>query len=100
MLSLSPSNLPSNLLQTQENLWKRSREFRVNAASSLRKWGVRPNQHIQSQISNDIVEYVPTYDAPQLFRWNGYWAEIKRSKGPPVFTPELRGQSIATMYLT
>jgi len=26
------------------------------------------------------AEYVPTYDLPQLFRWNRYWIEIRRTK--------------------
>jgi hypothetical protein len=51
-------------------------------------------------MNNTIAEYVPVYDAPQLFRWKGYWVEIKRSKGPTVFSPELGGQLSATMYLT
>ena len=87
--------------QTQENVWKRSCEFRVTAASSQRKWSVKPNHHTQSQtMDNSIVEFVPIYDAPQLFRWKGYWVEIKRSKGTTVYTPELGGQQRATMYLT
>jgi chaperone BCS1 len=26
------------------------------------------------------VEYVPTYQAPQLFKWKGYWAEVRRER--------------------
>ena len=103
MLAILVKNgLSSDLLsQTQENVWKRSCEFRVTAASSLRKWGVRPNHHAQPQaMSSTIAEYVPVYEAPQLFRWKGYWVEIKRSKGPAIFNPELGGQLSATMYLT
>ncbi|KAF8809901.1 P-loop containing nucleoside triphosphate hydrolase protein [Phlegmacium glaucopus] len=89
------------LFLTQENLWKRSREFRVTAASSMRKWGVRPNHRIQSQPTKDaIAEYVPTYEAPQLFRWKGYWVEIKRGKGQIHFSPEFGGQPSSTIYLT
>ena len=92
-----------NLLsQTQENVWKRSCEFRVTATSSLRKWGVRPNRHTQPQaMISTIAEYVPVFEAPQLFRWNGYWVEIKRSKTLAPYNPEiLGGQLSATMYLT
>ncbi|KAF8153881.1 P-loop containing nucleoside triphosphate hydrolase protein [Crassisporium funariophilum] len=85
------------LFLTQENLWQRSREFRVTATSSLRKWSVQPGQEAHA---NGHVEYVPTYEAPQLFRWKGYWVEIKRSKGPVVFTPDFGNQAAAIMYLT
>lgn len=60
-------------------MWTRSRQFRVNASSSLRQWSVsltsilKPGGHV-----DEHAEYVPTYDEPQLFRWRGYWAEIRR----------------------
>jgi hypothetical protein len=71
----------------------------VTAASLLRKWGVHQSQ--TESMSNTIAEYIPVNDAPQLFRWKGYWVEIKRSKGPTGYNPELGGQLVsATMYLT
>jgi chaperone BCS1 len=73
----------------------------VTAASSMRKWSVRPNHlQSQSQTNSSIAEYVPTYDAPQIFRWNGYWVEIKRNKSTPSFNPEFGGQASTTMYMT
>ncbi|KAF9267807.1 P-loop containing nucleoside triphosphate hydrolase protein [Marasmius fiardii PR-910] len=65
-------------LLTEQGLWRRSREFRVNATNSQRKWGIRtrPTGSVK-----DNAEYVPTYELPQLFRWNGYWFEIKRANG-------------------
>ncbi|KAH9476761.1 putative mitochondrial chaperone BCS1-A [Psilocybe cubensis] len=68
------------LFLTEEKVWTRSRQFQVNAASSLRQWTVnlasnpKPGGHV-----DEHAEYVPTYDEPQLFRWRGYWAEIRRS---------------------
>ena len=95
--------LTYNLLsQTQENVWKRSGRFRVTATSSLRKWGVRPNRHTQPQaMISTIAEFVPVFEAPQLFRWNGYWVEIKSRKTPAPYNsnPELGGQ-LSTIYLT
>jgi mitochondrial chaperone BCS1 len=29
---------------------------------------------------DENADYVPTYEMPQLFRWNGHWLEIKRNK--------------------
>ncbi|KAG7089533.1 hypothetical protein E1B28_011207 [Marasmius oreades] len=63
---------------TKQGLWRRTREFRVNARNSQRKWGIRTRPE---GTVKDNAEYVPTYEVPQLFRWNGYWFEIKRSKG-------------------
>lgn len=28
-------------------------------------------------VDSDNADYVPMYDAPQLFRWNGYWLEVR-----------------------
>ncbi|RDB27534.1 putative mitochondrial chaperone BCS1-A [Hypsizygus marmoreus] len=63
------------LFLTQENVWRRSRDFRVNAKNSQRKWGVQAENEIDAN-----ADYVPTYEMPQLFRWKGYWVEIKRNK--------------------
>lgn len=67
-----------SIVQTQENVWRRSRDFRVTAKNSKRKWGVKTGSETQVEGS---AEYVPTYELPQIFRWKGYWLEIKRSKG-------------------
>ncbi|KAI3615012.1 mitochondrial chaperone bcs1 [Moniliophthora roreri] len=63
---------------TQQKVWRRSREFRVSAKSSKRKWAIHPGYE---DIGKDNADYVPTYELPQIFRWNGYWLEIKRTKG-------------------
>ncbi|KAJ7151896.1 P-loop containing nucleoside triphosphate hydrolase protein [Mycena crocata] len=63
------------LFLTQENVWRRSREFLVSASNSQRKWAVRANT---DQTVKANAEYVPTYKKPQLFRWRGYWVEIAR----------------------
>ncbi|KAK7464358.1 hypothetical protein VKT23_006525 [Stygiomarasmius scandens] len=49
------------------------------------------------------AEYVPTYESPQLFRWNGYWLEIRRSKAqsaglPPQFGAGSAGKIYVTLY--
>ncbi|KAJ7745365.1 P-loop containing nucleoside triphosphate hydrolase protein [Mycena metata] len=66
----------SLVLQTQENVWRRSREFTVSASNSRRKWAVRAASDATVKAN---AEYVPTYQQPQLFRWRGYWVEIKRT---------------------
>jgi chaperone BCS1 len=61
--------------KTQERVWKRTREFVVTAKNSQRKWAV---QTASDPTVVGAAEYVPTYNAPQLFRWKGYWLEVKR----------------------
>ncbi|KAJ7713413.1 P-loop containing nucleoside triphosphate hydrolase protein [Mycena metata] len=63
------------LFLTQERVWKRSRDFIVTAKNSQRKWAVQTSTS-PTRVGN--AEYVPTYQAPQLFKWRGYWVEIKR----------------------
>ncbi|KAJ6464867.1 P-loop containing nucleoside triphosphate hydrolase protein [Mycena sanguinolenta] len=63
------------LFLNQENVWRRSREFTVSASNSQRKWAVRATADATVKAN---AEYVPMYTQPQLFRWRGYWVEIKR----------------------
>ncbi|KAJ7302274.1 P-loop containing nucleoside triphosphate hydrolase protein [Mycena albidolilacea] len=65
------------LFLTQENVWRRSRDFTVTATNSRRKWSV---QTWMDPRINGNAEYVPKYQTPQLFRWRGHWVEIQRSK--------------------
>jgi chaperone BCS1 len=87
-------------MQTQEKVWRRSRDFRVNARSSQRRWAISTAS--DSQII-DSAEYVPTYDLPQLFWWKRYWIEIKRTKGQAASMSPFGGvnaASGASMFLT
>ncbi|KAJ7921731.1 P-loop containing nucleoside triphosphate hydrolase protein [Mycena leptocephala] len=68
------------LFLTQENVWRRSREFAVTASNSQRKWAVRATSDATRKAN---AEYVPMYRQPQLFRWRGYWVEIKRTGNGP-----------------
>ncbi|KAJ6534266.1 P-loop containing nucleoside triphosphate hydrolase protein [Mycena capillaripes] len=61
---------------TQERVWKRSREFVATAKNSERKWAFKTDSD-PTRVGS--AEYVPTYQAPQLFKWDGYWVEITRS---------------------
>ncbi|KDR78146.1 hypothetical protein GALMADRAFT_245173 [Galerina marginata CBS 339.88] len=74
------------LLLTEEEIWKRSRQFRVSSTSSLRQWTVNLVSNDKTKTKTDKyvdehAEYVPTYEEPQLFRWKGYWAEVRRGWG-------------------
>ncbi|KAJ7483975.1 P-loop containing nucleoside triphosphate hydrolase protein [Mycena galericulata] len=64
------------LFLTQENVWRRSREFMVSASNSKRKWAVRAASDVSVKAN---AEFVPTYQQPQLFRWRGHWVEVKRT---------------------
>ena len=59
--------------QTEKKIWRRSRDFSVNAKNSKRKWAVSEPE------LDGSADYVPTYELPQLFRWRGYLVEVKRS---------------------
>ncbi|KAG6820454.1 hypothetical protein H0H93_000208 [Arthromyces matolae] len=73
---------------TEEKIWQHARDFRVSEKNSKRKWGLKLAPEVDGN-----ADYVPTYKKPQLFRWKGYWIEVKRSnsssRGMP---PELAGQ--------
>jgi chaperone BCS1 len=45
------------------------------------------------------VDYVPTYELPQLFRWQGYWLEIKRNKGSSA-SSQFGGAAPGTIFVT
>ncbi|KAG5653244.1 hypothetical protein H0H81_001501 [Sphagnurus paluster] len=85
------------IFQTQENVWRRSRDFRVNAKNSQRKWGIQLEQE-----GDGNAEYVPTYDMPQIFRWKGYWVEVKRSRGAGgrQSNREPGGQASSTIFIS
>ncbi|KAK7053626.1 hypothetical protein R3P38DRAFT_3254165 [Favolaschia claudopus] len=84
------------LFLNQEKVYRRSREFTVSAANSQRKWSVAvpspspfpfpapgpspsPSTPAKQNSSKQNAEFVPLYTQPQLFRWRGYWVEIKRN---------------------
>ncbi|KAF9556916.1 P-loop containing nucleoside triphosphate hydrolase protein [Agrocybe pediades] len=68
-------------LMTEEKIWLRSRQFRVTAASSLRQWTVNLEGNKTEGHVDEYAEYVPTYEDAQLFRFGGYWMEVKRGWG-------------------
>ncbi|KAJ6480083.1 P-loop containing nucleoside triphosphate hydrolase protein [Mycena vulgaris] len=63
------------LFLTENNVWKKSRDFRVTSKTSKLVYGVTVSADPEITGSAD---YVPTYEAPQLFRWRGHWAEVQR----------------------
>ncbi|KAJ6534248.1 P-loop containing nucleoside triphosphate hydrolase protein [Mycena capillaripes] len=85
------------LFITQERVWKRSREFVVTAKNSERKWAVRTDSD-PTRVGS--AEYVPTYQAPQLFKWDGYWVEIKRGNDSRGSVAANGVQQTGRIYLT
>ncbi|KAF8163917.1 P-loop containing nucleoside triphosphate hydrolase protein [Mycena galopus ATCC 62051] len=85
------------LFLTQENVWNGSREFVVTAKNSRRKWAVKTWLDPTTQGN---AEYVPTYQAPQLFRWRGHWVEIKRGKDNENLSPHGFYHVVASISLT
>ncbi|KAL0945440.1 hypothetical protein HGRIS_000930 [Hohenbuehelia grisea] len=87
------------LFLTQENVWRRSRDFDVNSKTSSRKFGIKIEGEKTDAEEEDGAEYVPVYEIPQLFSWKGYWVEIKREQS--MMQQSSRGsQSGPMMYLT
>ncbi|KAJ7610380.1 P-loop containing nucleoside triphosphate hydrolase protein [Roridomyces roridus] len=80
------------LFITQEHVWKRSREFAVTAKNSERKWSVNTQQLLEGN-----ADYVPMYQIPQLFKWRGYWIDIKRTTNAPLANGS---QAPANIYIT
>ncbi|KAH8829335.1 P-loop containing nucleoside triphosphate hydrolase protein [Flagelloscypha sp. PMI_526] len=64
---------------TEQKVWKRSREFKVLAKTSKRQWSI-PSAEDTSKIAGH-VDFLPTYDIPQLFRWKGHLLEVRRTFG-------------------
>ncbi|KAJ7191961.1 P-loop containing nucleoside triphosphate hydrolase protein [Mycena pura] len=87
------------LFLTQENVWRRSSQFVVNATNSRRKWSVKT--WADPKVKGN-AEYVPTYQQPQLFRWRGRWLEIKRSNesGEARFTSAGTFQQLSSILVT
>ncbi|KAF5346178.1 hypothetical protein D9758_009975 [Tetrapyrgos nigripes] len=65
---------------THEQLWRRSYDFRVFATNSKRRWSIGTGGSTKEPgTKKGNAEYVPTYEQPLLFRWNGYWLDIRRT---------------------
>ncbi|TFK29174.1 P-loop containing nucleoside triphosphate hydrolase protein [Coprinopsis marcescibilis] len=84
---------------TEENIWKRSRDFRINAKSSARRWGIKFGGEKERSAGGDHVDLVPTYELPHLFRWKGFWIETKRNTGV-MMQPPFSGFSPGAITLT
>ncbi|TFK66856.1 P-loop containing nucleoside triphosphate hydrolase protein [Pluteus cervinus] len=55
---------------TERNVWRRSREFKVNSKTLKRRWAIKAST--EEALSGN-ADYVPTYERPQLFRWKGIY---------------------------
>jgi chaperone BCS1 len=82
--------------QTQENVWRKSRNFHVTAKSSKRKYGI--DSGLDPRVEGN-ADYVPTYGPPHIFRWKGYWVEIKKETGNQTIVP-YGMYSTNSLYLT
>ncbi|KAG8988000.1 hypothetical protein FRB90_003022 [Tulasnella sp. 427] len=64
---------------SKEGIWSSTREFKVTARSSTRTWGI--NSGGAAEDGEDAhAEYTPFVDQSQIFRFNGTWCQVKRSK--------------------
>ncbi|KAJ8521345.1 hypothetical protein ONZ45_g1923 [Pleurotus djamor] len=78
------------LYLTDKKVWHRSRDY--FAASD------------KSKPAEETIEYLPSFDTPQLFRWNGYWIEVMKdtkssASAPNVMYMSSRGSSTSTLCL-
>ncbi|KAJ7081607.1 P-loop containing nucleoside triphosphate hydrolase protein [Mycena belliarum] len=84
------------LFLTDNDVWQKSRDFRVTSKSSKLVYGVSVSA--DPEITG-TADYVPTYETPQLFRWRGYWVEVQR------YRAQIQGtggqpQQAAAIFLT
>ncbi|KAJ7681516.1 P-loop containing nucleoside triphosphate hydrolase protein [Mycena rosella] len=84
------------LFLTENNVWQRSRDFRVTSKSSKLVYGVSVSADPEITGSAD---YVPTYESPQLFRWRGFWVEVQRYRAQVQGTGG-QPQQAAAIFLT
>ncbi|KAG8919704.1 hypothetical protein FRC00_011003, partial [Tulasnella sp. 408] len=65
---------------SKQGIWNSTREFKVTARSSTRTWGI--NSGGATEEGEDAhAEYTPFVDQSQIFRFNGTWCQVKRSRG-------------------
>lgn len=85
--------------QTEQNVWRRSRDFRVSAKNLNRQWNVSPGQQENEVVKSGNAQYIPTFSEAHLFRWKGYWLQFAKN---PVMsgTAEYRGQPGSSLHLT
>ncbi|KXN90384.1 Mitochondrial chaperone BCS1 [Leucoagaricus sp. SymC.cos] len=85
---------------SKQQVWRRSWNFKISAKTLQRKNGVESSE-ISKGHNSENAEYVPTYQKPQLFRWNGYWVEVSKSSSAPSYDYQTeRTISTSTIYLT
>ncbi|TEB21472.1 hypothetical protein FA13DRAFT_1741880 [Coprinellus micaceus] len=89
-----------------KGVWKNSKDFRVSSKTSQRKWSIGLTKDSNGKKGEvESAEYTPTYDAPQLWRWGGYWIEVTRYHVPaPLMNeyspPGPRNTVGSSLYLT
>ncbi|XP_006455635.1 hypothetical protein AGABI2DRAFT_180594 [Agaricus bisporus var. bisporus H97] len=85
---------------SKQQAWRNSWNFKISAKTLQRKNGVEASQICKGHKSEN-AEYVPTYQNPQLFRWEGYWIEISKTLSSSSYNyQEDRSISSSTFYLT
>jgi chaperone BCS1 len=78
----------------------------VSSKTSQRKWSIGLTKDSNGKKGEvESAEYTPTYDAPQLWRWGGYWIEVTRYHVPaPLMNeyspPGPRNTVGSSLYLT
>lgn len=65
---------------SKEGIWSSTREFKVTARSSTRTWGINSSGATEEG-EDGHAEYTPFVDQSQIFRFNGTWCQVKRSRG-------------------
>jgi chaperone BCS1 len=96
---LWPVPLICDMYQMKESVWRHSWNFKISAKTLQKKNGVRPSE-VSKGHKSEHAEYVPTYQKPQIFRWNGYWIEITRNIDEPTYDFQMeRNVTSSTIYL-
>ncbi|KDQ59685.1 hypothetical protein JAAARDRAFT_126837 [Jaapia argillacea MUCL 33604] len=64
----------------QEKIWQPAPQFAIRPKSGARKWGADVTSKEGGMQKDEGVEYVPMYSSPHLFKWRGYWFEIRETE--------------------
>ncbi|TFK48186.1 P-loop containing nucleoside triphosphate hydrolase protein [Heliocybe sulcata] len=68
----------SNAIATRK-LWRRSPNFKARAKTAMK---MVAHTIIDGPQLGGHADFVPIYDVPYLFRWQGYWFEFRKSGDP------------------
>jgi hypothetical protein len=84
-------------IQTQENVWRKSRVFEVSAKSTKRKWHINASEYFPASSEALNADYVPNWSTPHMFVYRGYYVDVVKS-GHDMGNQRQGGMGYGMMY--